>query len=52
MSAFFAMDGYAWFVWPSWICAIVALIGLYLWSVRQLKERETALKAARERSRG
>ena len=51
LGSYFAMDGYAWFVWPSWIISIATLAGLYIWSVKQLKARERKLAQAREQLR-
>ena len=34
MSAFFAMDGYAAFVWPAYALTLLGVGGLVLWTVR------------------
>jgi heme exporter protein CcmD len=39
MSDFFAMDGYAFFIWASWGVSAAALLGLFLWV---LMERRAA----------
>lgn len=43
MSAFFAMGGYALYVWGSYGVAAAVLIGLLLLSLRGLKANETLL---------
>ncbi len=43
--AFFAMGGYAVFVWPSYGIALITLLGVAVWS--QLRHRE-AVHGARE----
>ena len=40
MSQFFAMGGYAAFVWPAYGVAAVVLIGLLVQSLRALRARE------------
>jgi heme exporter protein D len=44
MSDYFAMGGYAAFIWPSYGVAVVLLIALYLHSARRLNAAERALK--------
>ena len=44
MSEFFAMGGYAAFIWPAYGLAVVLLAGLWLVSVRALKSREAELE--------
>ncbi len=46
MSEFFAMGGYAAYVWPAYGVAAAVLIGLWLASVRALKVREADVDAA------
>ena len=42
---FFAMGGYAPFVWPAYALAAVVLIGLLVTSLRQLRKAEAELAA-------
>jgi heme exporter protein D len=42
---FFAMGGYAGFVWPAYLLAALVLIGLFALSLRQLRKTEAALAA-------
>jgi heme exporter protein D len=47
---FFAMGGYAGFVWPAWGVAVAVLAGLVVQSLRTLRARErelATLEAAR-----
>jgi heme exporter protein D len=46
MSAYFAMGGYAAFVWPSYGVAALLLIVLFLLSARRLTAAERALEEA------
>jgi heme exporter protein D len=46
MSEFFAMGGYAAYVWPAYGVAAVVLIGLWLASIRGLKAREVEIEDA------
>ena len=43
MSAYFAMGGYAAFIWPSYGVAALLLVALFLLSARRLKAAERAL---------
>lgn len=43
MTEYFAMGGYAAFIWPSYGVAIVLLIVLFLLSARRLNAAENAL---------
>ncbi|MEQ8406586.1 MAG: heme exporter protein CcmD [Oceanicaulis sp.] len=45
MSAFFAMDGYAAFVWPAYALTLLGVGGLVLWTVRA--RRAAAARLAR-----
>ena len=47
VSSFFAMGGYAAFVWPAYALAAVVLVGLLLVSLRQLRQGEADLAAQR-----
>ena len=47
VSSFFAMGGYAAFVWPAYALAAVVLVGLLLVSLRQLRRGEADLAAQR-----
>lgn len=44
MSAFFAMDGYAVFVWPAYGLTLLGMVGLIGLAVRRRKAAETRLK--------
>ncbi len=43
MSEFFSMGGYAFFVWPSYLLALVLLVGLLLTSIRAARTRAALL---------
>ncbi len=43
MSEYFAMGGYAAFIWPSYGVAVVLLVVLFLLSARRLQAAERAL---------
>ena len=43
MSDYFAMGGYAAFIWPSYGVAVVLLIVLFLLSARRLRAAERAV---------
>ena len=52
MSSFFAMGGYASYVWPAYALALIVLGGIAWASIRSLRAREAearALEAARPR---
>lgn len=49
MAEFFAMGGYAGYVWSAYGVAAVVLVGLLVFSLRGLKAREAQLKALEER---
>lgn len=51
MSEFFAMGGYAAYIWPSYGVAAVLLAGLWIASVRALKAREAELDKAEPEDR-
>ena len=44
-STFFAMGGYAVYVWPAYGVAVVVLIGLWIASLRSLRAREAEIEA-------
>lgn len=44
MSAFFAMDGYAAFVWPAYALTFIGVAGLIVLAVKRRKNAETRLK--------
>ena len=46
MNEFFAMGGYAAFVWPAYGIAALVLIGLWLASVRGLRARQADIERA------
>jgi heme exporter protein D len=55
MTEFFAMGGYAAYVWPAYGVAALILVGLWIASVRELRARETDIEvaeAARPRREG
>jgi len=45
IQSFFAMGGYAGFVWPAYALATTVLIGLLAVSLRQLRKAEAELAA-------
>lgn len=45
MTDYFAMGGYAAYVWPSYGLTAVVMIGLLVMSLRELKDNEATLKA-------
>ncbi len=45
MNSFFAMGGYAVYVWPAYGVAAVVLIGLWIASLRSLRAREAEIEA-------
>ena len=49
---FFAMGGYAPFVWPAYLIAAAILIILLALSIRDLRRNETLLKTLRAERRG
>jgi heme exporter protein CcmD len=48
MSDFFAMDGYAFFVWTSWGVSAVALAGLLLWVLMERRAANIRLQQLEE----
>ena len=52
LAQFFDMGGYAVFVWPAYAVAAVALIGLLVQSLRDLRNREREVAALGEKSGG
>ncbi|HYH17280.1 MAG TPA: heme exporter protein CcmD [Azospirillum sp.] len=51
MAEFFAMGGYAAYIWPSYALAAVVLVGLLVATLKSLRATEATLKAL-EGSRG
>lgn len=45
MAEFFAMGGFAAFVWPAWITVIVLMAAIALASLRGLRQAEATLEA-------
>jgi heme exporter protein D len=45
VSSFFAMGGYAAYVWPAYGAAAAVLIGVWVASVRALRARESEIEA-------
>ncbi len=43
MNAFFAMGGYAAFVWPSYVASLVVLIGAVIFTLRAHAKARAAL---------
>lgn len=52
MGDFFAMGGYAAYVWPAFGFALVVLIGLFVLSWQAVKRREAELAQLRLTARG
>ncbi len=50
VEAFFAMGGYAPFIWPAFVICAVVLVGLAVLSRRSLKNREATLAGLRARA--
>jgi len=48
ISTFFAMGGYAAFIWPAYALVSVVLIGLLIISLRTLRSGEADLEALKE----
>ena len=46
MSEFFAMGGYAAFVWPAYAVVVVVLVAVYVASARSLRARELDVEKA------
>ncbi|HVI53221.1 MAG TPA: heme exporter protein CcmD [Candidatus Sulfotelmatobacter sp.] len=51
-SSYFAMGGYAGYVWPAYVLTAAVIIGLLLASWRGLKARERELKILQDLSPG
>jgi len=47
LRSFFAMGGYAVFVWPAYALAVAVLAGLLIGSLRQLRRAQAELAAQR-----
>ncbi len=43
MADYFAMGGYAFYVWGSYILVALVMGGIFVWSVQELKTRQAAL---------
>ncbi|HVM86241.1 MAG TPA: heme exporter protein CcmD [Candidatus Binatia bacterium] len=43
LAQYFAMGGYAAFIWPSYALAVLLLVGVFLLAQRRLNAAETAL---------
>ncbi|NKB60397.1 MAG: heme exporter protein CcmD [Alphaproteobacteria bacterium] len=52
MTEFFAMGGYAPYIWPAYILAAIILVTLLGLSLRDLRRNENTLKALRTERRG
>ena len=52
LSEFFAMGGYAPFIWPAYVIAAIILVTLLGLSIRDLKRNEYTLKTLRAERRG
>ncbi len=52
LSEFFAMGGYAPYIWPAYLIAAVILVTLLGLSIRDLRRNESLLKTLRAERRG
>jgi heme exporter protein D len=52
LSEFFAMGGYAPFIWPAYLIAAIILVTLLGLSIRDLRRNEITLKTLRAERRG
>ncbi len=52
LSEFFAMGGYAPYIWPAYLIAAVILVTLLGLSIRDLRRNEGVLKTLRAERRG
>ena len=52
LSSYFAMGGYAGYVWPAYGLAAVVIMGLLIVSRQEMKARERELKILQELSPG
>jgi heme exporter protein D len=48
MSEFFAMDGYANYIWSAWGISALALIGLLVWTLSERRAAEARLSQLEE----
>jgi heme exporter protein D len=48
---YFAMGGYAAFIWPAYLIAVVVLVGLLAVSLRDLRRNENLAQALRQQRR-
>ena len=51
MSEFFAMGGYAAFIWPAYAVAAILLFGLLGLSLKSMREREALVESLRSHRR-
>ncbi len=47
MSEFFAMGGYAAFIWPAYAVATILLFGLLVLSLKSMRQREALVESLR-----
>lgn len=52
VSEFFAMGGHAGFIWPAYIIAVIILLSLIIFTLRDLWRNEKELKMLRANRRG
>jgi heme exporter protein D len=51
MAEFFEMGGYAAFIWPAYIAAILLMVGLLVVSLRSMRQREALVQSLRSSRR-
>jgi len=52
LTEYFAMGGYAAFIWPAYLIAAVILVGLLVVSLRDLRRNESLAQTLRQQRRG
>jgi heme exporter protein D len=51
MAEFFAMGGYAAFIWPAYIVGALLMVGLLILSLRSMRQREALVETLRSSRR-
>lgn len=51
MAEFFEMGGYAAFIWPAYVVAILLMAGLLVLSLRSMRQREALVQSLRSSRR-